>query len=61
MKLIFEFDIENKTIHFVGDGFKISSPAKTYEDISEFAKSVIENDILIPRIKHRSEVERLNG
>ena len=61
MKLVFEFDIENKTVHFVGNGFKVSSPAQTYEDIGEFAKTVIENDVLIPSIKHRNEVENLNG
>lgn len=55
MKLMFEFDIEKKKIVFFGNGFEISSPAETYEDIAEFAKTVIENDICIPRLKHREE------
>ena len=55
MKLFFEFDIERKKIIFFGNGFEISSPAETYEDIAEFAKDVIENDIGIPNWEHRGE------
>lgn len=55
MKLTFDFDIETKKIVFYGNGFKISAPAETYEDIADFAKSVTENDIGIPGIKHREE------
>ena len=54
MKLLFEFDIDKKKIVFFGNGFEISSPAETYEDIAEFAKDVIENDIGIPNLKHRT-------
>ena len=57
MKLMFEFDIDKKKIVFVGNGFKVSSPAETYEDIAEFAKDVIENYIGIPKLKHR-EIEK---
>ena len=59
MKLLFEFDIDKKKILFFGNGFEISSPAETYEDISEFAKDVIENYIGIPNLKHR-ELEASN-
>lgn len=53
MKFLFDFDIDKKKIVFFGNGFEISSPAETYEDIAEFAKDVIENDIGIPNLKHR--------
>ena len=46
MKLLFEFDIDKKKIVFFGNGFEISSPAETYEDIAEFAKDVIENELV---------------
>ena len=59
MKLLFEFDIDKKKILFFGNGFEISSPAETYEDIAEFAKDVIENCIGIPNLKHR-ELEASN-
>lgn len=55
MKLLFEFDREKKKIVFFGNGFEISSNVETYEDIAEFAKSVIENDIAIPSLKHKSD------
>ena len=58
MKLLFEFDREKKKIVFFGNGFEISSPAETYEDIAEFAKDVIENDIGIPNLKHREIEEK---
>ena len=58
MKLLFEFNIEKKKIVFFGNGFEISSPAETYEDIAEFAKAVIENDIGIPGLKHREIEEK---
>ena len=60
MKLLFEFDIEKKKIVFFGNGFEISSPAETYEDIAEFAKDVIENDIGIPNLRHRKIEEKVN-
>lgn len=53
MKLLFDFDIDKKKIVYFGNGFEISSHAETYEDIAEFAKCVIENDIGIPNLKHR--------
>lgn len=56
MKLLFEYDIEHKSIHFFGNGFRISDKAETYEDIAEFAKDVIENNIGIPNLKHRGEI-----
>ena len=52
MKLLFEFDIDKKKVVFTGNGFKVSSPAETYEDIAEFSKDVIENYIGIPNLKH---------
>lgn len=55
MKLKFEFDLERKKIVFFGDGFEISSFAETYEDIAEFAKDIIEHDILIPKLEHKKE------
>ena len=58
MKLIFEFDIQKKKIVFFGNGFEISSPAETYEDIAEFAKCVVENDIGIPNLKHRANKDK---
>ena len=54
MKLLFEFNIEKNKIIFFGNGFEISGHAETYEDIAEFAKDVIENDIGIPNLKHRT-------
>ena len=60
MKLLFEFDKEKKKIIFFGNGFEISSNAETYEDIAEFAKCVIENDIGIPNLRHR-EVQEKTG
>ena len=57
MKLLFEFDMEKKKIVFFGNGFEISSHADTYEDIAEFAKCVIENDIGIPNLKHKANIE----
>ena len=53
MKLLFEFDIEKKKIVFFGNGFEISSPAETYEDIAEFANDIIEHYIAIPNLEHR--------
>ena len=53
MKLLFDFDIDKNKIVFFGNGFEISSPAETYEDIAEFAEDVIENYIGIPNLKHR--------
>ena len=61
MKLLFDFDIDKKKIIFVGNGFKVSSPAETYEDIAEFAKDVIENYIGIPNLKHRKNEEKANN
>ena len=61
MKLLFEFDIDKKKIVFFGNGFEISSPAETYEDIAEFAKDVIENDIGIPNLKHRVAEEKADN
>lgn len=58
MKLLFDFDIDKKKIVFFGNGFEISSPAETYEDIAEFAKDVIENDIGIPNLKHRTNKDK---
>lgn len=58
MKILFEFDREKNKIVFFGNGFEISSPAETYEDIAEFAKDVIENDIGIPNLKHRENEEK---
>lgn len=55
MKLLFEFDIDKKKIVFFGNCFKILGDAETYEDIAEFAKRVIENDIGIPNLKHREK------
>ena len=60
MKLMFEFDIDKKKVVFFGNGFKVLSPAETYEDISEFAKDVIENYIGIPKLKHRKNKEKAN-
>lgn len=57
MKLLFEFDIEKKKIVFFGNGFEISSHAETYEEIANFAKCVIENDIGIPNLKHKQNIE----
>ena len=54
MKLLFEFNIEKNKIIFFGNGFEISGHAETYEDIADFAKCVIENDIGIPNLKHRT-------
>lgn len=54
MKLLFDFDIDENKIVFFGNGFEISSPSETYEDIAEFAKDVIENYIGIPNLKHRT-------
>lgn len=53
MKLIFNYNPESHEVSFSGDGFCISSVAANYEDIGEFAKRVIEHDILIPNLKHR--------
>ena len=61
MKLLFEFNIEKNKIIFFGNGFEISSPAETYEDIAEFAKDVIEHDIGIPNLKHREIEEKEDG
>ena len=61
MKLLFDFDREKKKIVFFGNGFEISSPAETYEDIAEFAKDVIENDIGIPKLKHRKNEEKTDN
>lgn len=55
MKLLFEFDIEKKNIVFFGNGFEISSHAETYEEIANFAKCVIENDIGIPNLKRECD------
>ena len=60
MKLLFDFDIDKKKVVFTGNGFKVSSPAETYEDIAEFAKDVIENYIGIPNLKHRKNEEKAN-
>lgn len=60
MKLLFEFDKEKNKIIFLGNGFEISSHAETYEDIAEFAKCVIENDVGIPNLKHRENNEERN-
>ena len=61
MKILFEFDREKNKIVFFGNGFEISSPAETYEDIAEFAKDVIENDIGIPNLKHRGSEEKTDN
>ena len=61
MKILFEFDREKKKIVFFGNGFQISSTAETYEDIAEFAKDVIENDIGIPNLKHRENEEKTDN
>ena len=53
MKLVFDYNPERHEVSFTGDGFRISSVAANYEDIGEFAKRVIEHDILIPNLKHR--------
>ena len=53
MKLIFDYNPERHEVSFTGDGFRISSVVANYEDIGEFAKRVIEHDILIPNLKHR--------
>ena len=53
MKLIFDYNPERHKVSFLGDGFCISSVAANYEDIGEFAKRVIEHDILIPNLKRR--------
>lgn len=57
MKLIFEYDVENKAVYFYGYGFRISRKAETYEDIADFAKNTIEKDILIPGLEHRYDLE----
>ena len=57
MKLIFEYDVENKSVYFCGYGFQISTKAETYEDIADFAKNTIEKNILIPGLKHRGNLE----
>jgi hypothetical protein len=54
MKLVFDYNPERHEISFMGDGFRISNVAANYEDIGEFAKQVIEHDILIPKLKHRN-------
>lgn len=59
MKLLFEFDIDKKKIVFFGNGFEISSNAETYEDIAEFAKCVIENDIGIPNLMHMEKKQNI--
>lgn len=60
MKLSFDYNPERHEVSFTGDGFRISSVAANYEDIGEFAKRVIEHDILIPNLKHRnSNVEQI--
>ena len=61
MKLLFEFDREKKKIVFFGNGFEISSNVETYEDIADFAKSVIENDIAIPTMTHKSTKDEKQG
>ena len=53
MKLIFDYNPERHEVCFTGDGIQISSVVANYEDIGEFAKRVIEHDILIPNLKHR--------
>lgn len=53
MKLLFDYNPERHEVSFIGYGFCISSVAANYEDIGEFAKQVIEHDILIPNLKHR--------
>ena len=61
MKLLFDFDIDKNKIVFFGNGFEISSPAETYEDIAEFAKDVIENYIGIQNLKHRVVEEKADN
>ena len=61
MKLLFDFDIDKNKIVFFGNGFEISSPSETYEDIAEFAEDVIENYIGIPNLKHRKSEEKSNN
>lgn len=53
MKLIFDYNSEQHEVSFTGDGFRILSVANNYGDVGEFAKRVIEHDILIPNLKHR--------
>lgn len=55
MKLNFEYDLDKKKIIFHANGFEVSASAETYEEIAEFAKTVIEHDILVPGIKHEKE------
>lgn len=58
MKLLFEFDDDKNKIIFFGNGFEISSHAETYKDIEEFVKCIIENDIGIPKLRHREVEEK---
>ena len=55
MNLFFKYDVETKKICFFGNGFEISQKCETYEDLAEFAKEVIEHDILIPTLKHENK------
>ncbi len=59
MKLIFDYNPKLHEVSFTGDGFRVSSVAANYEDIGEFAKRVIEHDILIPNLKHREFMEEI--
>ena len=61
MKFLFEFDGDKNKIIFFGNGFEISSHAETYEDIAEFAKCVIENDIGILNLRHREVQEKTDN
>ena len=59
MKMVFDYNPERHEVSFIGDGFRISNVAANYEDIGEFAKQVIEHDILIPNLKHRKFMEEI--
>lgn len=60
MKLVFDYNPERHEVSFIGDGFRVSSVAANYEDIGEFAKRVIEHDILIPNLKRREFMAEIN-
>ena len=50
--------IKIKSYFFGNNGFEISSHVETYKDIAEFIKCIIENDIGIPKLRHREVEEK---
>lgn len=57
MKLFFDYDVETKKVVFFGYGFEISQKCETYEELANFAKCVIEHNILIPKLKYQNKEE----